>query len=151
MMKYAYSLIIVVAFLSIISCVSSILEKVDNTDNLTIKLAIARDMIAQTRFTLAQEIFNRIKEQNPTDAALAVTINYELGFILLKKKHYEEAAQHFNELIASYDNFSNNSKIPQWPYYLSKKLLNDTITPVLDKRRLRKEKKTKNKQKLSQE
>ncbi len=125
-----YILLVFVLSFGFSGCASQSKEEIQNSEITTVQLLLIRNLIFQRNFDLAIEMLRYVKEQNPEDMSLHVEIDYEIAFSFWKKKDIEESKKHFEKLIAFYD--ENDAKdIPQWPYFLSKKILEDKIIPSL--------------------
>ncbi len=117
------------------SCATSVLKRVEEQESPMLKLVIARDMIHQTRYGLALRILEGIKEQYASDLQITIEVDYEIAFIALSRKRYEEVQERLEAIVAKYDTAENKNALPQWPYYLSKKLLETSVYPVMKKRK----------------
>lgn len=118
---------------SFFGCASSILKQVDSAEEPVLKFVIARDMITQMRYGLALKILQKIKEEYPNDGAIQIEADYEIAFISFTRKKYEQAEKEFETIITHYDSLENKNALPQWPYYLSKSLLENSIYPETKK------------------
>lgn len=114
-------------------CASNVLKRVDEQESPMLKLVIARDMITQYRYELALRILRDIKVQYASNEQVAVEVDYEIAFIALSRKQYEEAQELLEAIVAQYDAAENKNSLIQWPYYLSKRLLETSVYPVIKK------------------
>ncbi len=141
--------VFIVFISSFTSCASKVLKNVDAQESAVLKLIIARDMISQTRYSLALRILRDMKEEYASNAQIVVEVDYEIAFIFLSRKRYKNAKERLEAIVAQYDEVESKNTLPQWPYYLSKKLLEATVYPVLEKRNRKKTQKARNKEQSS--
>lgn len=120
------------------SCETSLKKQVAETDNPKIKLLKIRQITFQGRYKLAERLYKEVQAENPTDAALQIAIDYEIAFLYVKRKKYAEAKPKFEAIIKQYDASINSPEnidaLPQWPYYLSLKILNDVVEVKLNEK-----------------
>lgn len=127
-----FLLTFVVVF-SIISCASSLEKELLNEPNTTIAMLKVRKLTFSQQYKLAEKLYKLLREKHLENTSLQVEIDYEIAFLYIKQKKYEKAKPLFENIINRYESDENSNNLPQWPYYLSKKLLNDVVIQKLEK------------------
>lgn len=118
-----------------VSCTSGLRKEIDATDNPTIKILKIREIAFQKRYALAIALYKQVQQEFPEDKALQVEIDYEIAFLYVKQKKYKKAKPKLEAIITKYETEETTeqpSKLPQWPYYLSKKILTDVVEKKLN-------------------
>lgn len=119
----------------IVSCASAVQKQINETDNPTIKMLNIREVAFQKRYRLAIKLYQQVQSEFPKDKALQVEIDYEVAFLHVKQKKYEQAKEQFEAIITQYEieeSSGKDSELPLWPYYLSKKILTDVVEVKLN-------------------
>lgn len=132
--RMVYLLVVCVAVSSIfISCKSKIESELAEEENPKIIIMRIRELTLSQRYKLAEQQYVALKQRFPDDAALQIEIDYEIAFISVRRKKYKQAKPLFEAILRQYETDANSDQLPEWPYYLSQKLLNDIIIPKLNK------------------
>ena len=115
----------------LLSCASNVEEAIINEPNPLKQMLIIREYSFIRQYDTAEKLYLQMKEIHD-DPALLIEIEYELAFLQVQKKKYKKAETIFKDIIQTYENSIDNSYLPQWPYYLSIKVLNDVVLPELN-------------------
>lgn len=123
-------LIIILVGCSYISCTSTITTKLTQESNPNVQMLMAREQTFIKHYKLSEQLYKIIQQQHPEDVALMIEVDYELAFLKIKQKKYALAQPMFERIIEQYE-LGENPALPLWPYYLSKKMLDDVVLPAL--------------------
>ncbi len=113
------------------SCASTARTEFDNSSDPQVKLFQIRQLMGNLRYTIAQELLEEMKVEYADDPSLQMEIGYELGFVLLQRRRYQESATVFNEVLRMYEESEEKNQLVDWPYYLSRKILTEYVEPKL--------------------
>lgn len=120
--------------LLLFSCASHIEQDILDETNVTVQLLKIREQTFLKRYKIAEKMYHRVQEDNGQNPSLYVEIEYEIAFLYVRQKKYKEAKPLLETLINRYEVDAGSDALPQWPYYLSKKILQDVVLPELEPR-----------------